>query len=236
MILDLIESLRQGAELRDVLPGILFTIIVVVFSLSFHEMSHAFMSYKLGDPTARNLGRISLNPAKHLDPIGTISMMLFGFGWAKPVPANPRHFKNPRTGMAITAVAGPISNLLLSFVAVLVYILIYRFIPIPEMDIYDLSFGYKLLFFFTELMYYFHILNLYLAVFNLLPIPPLDGSKILYLLLPSKIYYIVQQYEHIIYYVLIALLFTGFLSTPLSLACEFISNGMVNLILLIPGI
>lgn len=236
MILDLIDSLRQGAELRDVLPGILFTIIVVVFSLSFHEMSHAWAAHKMGDPTARNFGRISLNPARHLDPIGTISMMLFGFGWAKPVPVNSRYFKNPRKGMAITAAAGPISNIFLSFVTLLVYVLIYRFVPIPEAIIYDLPFGYKLLFFFTELMYYFHILNLYLAVFNLLPIPPLDGSKILYLFLPSKIYYFIQQYEHIIYYVLLALLFTGILSTPLGMACGALSRGMIKLILLIPGL
>lgn len=236
MILDLIESLKMGAELRDVLPGILFTIIVVVFSLSFHEMSHAFMSYKLGDPTARNFGRISLNPARHLDPIGTICMMLFGFGWAKPVPANPRYFKNPRKGMAITAAAGPVSNLILAFSALIIWILAYRFLPVPIEIADDTVFGQKLLYFFTELMYYFHILNLYLAVFNLLPIPPLDGSKIIYLFLPSKIYYFIQQYEHIIYYVLLALLFTGILSTPLSILCGLISDGMVNLILLIPGL
>lgn len=236
MILDLISSLRDGADIRDVLPGILFTIIVVIFSLSMHEMAHAFASYKLGDPTARNLGRITLNPAKHLDPIGTISMMLFGFGWAKPVPANSRNFKKPRTGMAITAAAGPLSNLLVSFVALLLYAIIITVVPIPIQLQPDASFATKILYFLSELIYYFHILNLYLAVFNLLPIPPLDGSKILYLFLPSKVYYFIQQYEHIIYYVLLALLFTGILSTPLSLICRLISMGMIWLVQLIPGL
>lgn len=262
MILSLFRSLNQGAELRDILPGILFTIIVVVFSLSFHEMAHAFAAYKLGDPSARNIGRLSLNPARHLDPFGAICMMLVGFGWAKPVPINTRNFKNPRRGMALSAAAGPISNLIISIVSLLLFYTVmiflrptfgelFEIVPIIATPFYyspsyilsvfaQLSLAVsvldKILLFLAELLAVFHILNLYLAVFNLLPIPPLDGSKILYMFLPSKIYYQIQKYEHIIYFVLIALLITGSLSGVLSSICVYISNAMTFVVKLIPGL
>ncbi len=236
MIYDLITSLAEGNSLRDILPGILFTIIVVVFSLSLHESAHALASYKLGDHTARNMGRISLNPSKHLDPLGTICMMLFGFGWAKPVPVNSRNFKNPRVGMAITALAGPLSNIILSFISLLIWILIERFLPVPVMIAEGVSFGEKLLYFLCILLQYFHILNLYLAVFNLLPIPPLDGSKILFLFLPPKALIFVHNNEHIFRYVLIALLVFSKASDFINVITALISNGMIWLITLIPGI
>ena len=236
MIYDLLMSLRDGAELRDILPGILFTIIVVLFSLSLHEMSHGYVAYKMGDHTARNLGRLTLNPTVHLDPIGTICMLFFGFGWAKPVPINTRNFKNPRKGILLTAIAGPVSNLLLSFISLLVFALIVSFVPTPTFIEADTAFGEKLLYFFVELLRYFHILNLYLAVFNLLPIPPLDGSKVLFMFLPSKIYFFVSRYEHIISIVLLALLYLGVLSMPITFICAYISEGMIWLISLIPGV
>ena len=236
MIYDLLMSLRDGAELRDILPGILFTIIVVLFSLSLHEMSHGYVAYKMGDHTARNLGRLTLNPSVHLDPIGTICMLFFGFGWAKPVPINTRNFKNPRKGILLTAIAGPVSNLLLSFISLLVFALIVSFVPTPIFIEADTAFGEKLLYFFVELLRYFHILNLYLAVFNLLPIPPLDGSKVLFMFLPAKIYFFVSRYEHIISIVLLALLYLGVLSMPITFICAYISEGMIWLISLIPGV
>ncbi len=262
MILSLIRELNSGAELRDIIPGILFTIIVVVFSLSFHEMAHAFAAYKLGDPTARNMGRLSLNPAKHLDPIGSICMMLVGFGWANPVPINTRNFKNPRRDMAISAAAGPISNLIISLVSLVLFYLmmillrptfgeLFAFVPdlatpfyyspayilniFSELSI-QVSVADKILLFTADLLAAFHILNLYLAVFNLIPVAPLDGSKILYMFLPSKVYFKLQQYQQIIYFVLIALLLTGTLSGLLSTACIYISEGMTFVIKLIPGL
>ena len=251
MIYDLVTSLVNGTDIRIVLPGILFTVIVVLFSLSLHEMSHGYAAYKMGDHTARNLGRLTMNPVRHLDPIGTVSMLLFGFGWAKPVPVNSRNFKKPRAGIIVTSIAGPLSNLLLSFVSIVAYALftvllmkvpseiafnpLFGFYAIRFLE-EDASFVIKVAYLFSMLLYYFHSLNLSLAIFNLLPIPPLDGSKVLFMLLPSKVYYVVQKYEHIINFVLFALLFMGYLSTPISYVCSFISNCMVGLITLIPGI
>lgn len=236
MILELLFQLKQGVPFREILPGILFTIIVVVFSLSLHEMCHAFAAYKMGDHTARNLGRMTLNPQKHLDFFGTLSMMLFGFGWAKPVPINSRNFKKPRAGIIVTSVAGPLSNLLLSFVALLLFALAVTFLDPPVAITSDIGFLGKLSYFLVELLKYFHILNLYLAVFNLLPIPPLDGSKILFMLLPYRAYAFASKYEHIIKIVLLVLLFMGYLSTPISIICDYISRGMLWVIGLIPGI
>ena len=112
--------------------AVLFAIPCVLLSLSFHEFAHAWVAYKLGDPTARNMGRLTLNPLKHLDPIGTLFMILFGFGYARPVPINPRYFKDPRKGMALTAAAGPLSNLLLAFLGALLYRLTLLLLPIVE--------------------------------------------------------------------------------------------------------
>ena len=225
-------------------------------------MAHAFAAYKLGDPTARNMGRLSLNPAKHLDPFGSICMMLVGFGWAKPVPINTRNFKKPRRDMAVSAAAGPVSNLIISLVSLVLFYLVmillrpafgnlFAFVPDLATPFYyspayilkvyaelslEVSIADKILLFTADLLAAFHILNLYLAVFNLIPVPPLDGSKILYMFIPSKIYFKIQQYEQIIYYVLIALLLTGALSGFLSNACLYISEGMSFIVKLIPGL
>ena len=117
MLINLLSNYRSGGDIQDLLIGALFTIIVVLISLCAHEVSHGLAAYKLGDPTARNLGRLTMNPSKHLDPIGTLCMVLFGYGWAKPVPVNSRYFKKPRRDMAITAFAGPLMNLLIAFVS-----------------------------------------------------------------------------------------------------------------------
>lgn len=243
MIRDLIYSLRGGAELSDVLPRILLIIVCVLIALTFHECAHGFAAYKLGDPTARNLGRLTLDPRKHLDPIGTICMMLFGFGWAKPVPVNSRYFKKPRRDMAITAVAGPVANLLLSFAAMLFYRIfatLYANASIQSATAASLqdgnSFGINLLYIVTLLFLYLHTLNLYLAIFNLIPIPPLDGSRLLFLFLPDKYYFGLMKYERIIMIVMLGLLWTGVLSLPIATLCNWISSGMAAMIGLIPGL
>lgn len=244
MILDLFYSLRSGASLRDILPDMLLIIICVLIALTFHECAHGFAAYKMGDPTARNLGRLTLDPRKHLDPIGTICMLLFGFGWAKPVPVNSRYFKKPRKGMAITAVAGPLANLLLSFVAMLFYSICLRVIYTSDfgqagMQAFlqgSVTFGFNVLRFTAEFFLYLHTLNLYLAIFNLIPIPPLDGSRLLFLFLPDKYYFALMKYERVIMIVMLALLWTGVLSFPLTTVCRWISNGMAAIIGLIPGL
>lgn len=199
---------------------IILRIPIVLLSLSIHEVAHGYAAYKLGDPTARNLGRLSLNPLKHLHPLGALCMLLFGFGWANPVPINARYFKKPKFGMAISALAGPVSNLILAFLAFVIQSYIFRF------NADAIYFGtnkliYMLLLFFTE----FFSLNIILAVFNLLPIPPLDGSRILFVFLPDKIYFGIMKYEQFISIALFISLGLGWLDGLIS----FISGIFIML-------
>ena len=207
----------------DTLIQFLFVVPCVLIALTFHEFAHGYMAYKLGDPTAKNFGRLTLNPLKHLDPIGTICMIFFHFGWAKPVPINSRYFKKPRRDMALTAAAGPIMNFILAFFGVLVCrILTKIFVAFPAQS----NFVYYIQYAALTLFSYFHMLNLSLGVFNLIPIPPLDGSRIFYIFLPQKWYFGVMKYEKYIQLALLVLLWTGLLSRPLSAAVSWISGGM----------
>lgn len=207
----------------DTLIQFLFVVPCVLIALTFHEFAHGYMAYKLGDPTAKNLGRLTLNPLKHLDPIGTICMIFFHFGWAKPVPINSRYFKKPRRDMALTAAAGPIMNFILALFGVLVCrILTKIFVAFPAQS----DFVYYIRYAALTLFSYFHMLNLSLGVFNLIPIPPLDGSRIFYIFLPPKWYFGVMKYEKYIQLALLVLLWTGLLSRPLSAAVSWISGGM----------
>lgn len=157
---------------------------VILLALSVHEYSHGMMAYRLGDPTAKYAGRLTLNPLSHLDPIGTLMLFLVHFGWAKPVPVDPRHFANPKRDMLWVALAGPASNMFLAFLSGLVI----RFINAHPGPFMGSFIGNS----FAVMMVLSLQINLALAVFNLLPIPPLDGSKVLYGLLPP-------QYEHVAY-------------------------------------
>ena len=199
----------------------------VLVTLTVHEYCHGYAAYKLGDPTARNLGRLTLNPIKHLDPLGALCMVFFHFGWAKPVPVNARYFKNPKRDFAIVALAGPLSNLVLSMFSCLAYLLLYAFVKdISFESTFALAFAQNVLDFF----YLFHLVNIGIAIFNLIPIPPLDGSRILNVVLPERTYFKIMQYERTIYYAMLGWLLLGdyvvsfLMSVPLIAANPVLSS------------
>lgn len=197
---------------------------IVLLALTVHEVSHGYAAYKLGDPTARSLGRLSLNPLKHLDPLGALCMLLFRFGWAKPVPINTRYFKKPRRDMALSALAGPLSNILMSFAAFIVSMYLFKYgchDGYVNLDILSDKIAYLLFLF----LYTFYQMNLCLGIFNLIPIPPLDGSRILFVFLPDKIYFGFMKYEQFISIALIVGLWTGLLDYPLSWVIGSIENA-----------
>ncbi len=219
--------------LTSTLIPLLFSLPAVLIALTFHEFAHGYMAYKLGDNTALYQGRLSLNPLHHLDPIGFLCMLLFRFGWARPVPINARNFKNPKRDTALTALAGPVANLLLGFIGIILYHAVLRIIlavaPNPSSD-----FTYYLQYFTLQFLGSFFSLNICLAVFNLFPVPPLDGSRIFLSLLPAKYYFGVMKYERYISLALMLLLIFGFLNTPLSIIVNYIIRGMEAIVNLIP--
>ncbi len=188
------------------ITSIVATLLAVLLAITFHETAHGFVAYKLGDQTAKNQGRLTLNPLAHLDPVGALMMFIAGFGWAKPVPVNPFYFNGDRTkGMMLVSVAGPLTNLILSFAAYFIYAAGGGFVTVPFMNV-----------FLTQMI----VLNIYLAIFNLIPIPPLDGSKILAGFLPRAAAYkyltTVEQYGFVILLVLIVFNITDMILVPIA--------------------
>ena len=190
---------------------------IVIAVLPFHEFAHAWTASKLGDRTAEVNGRLTLDPFRHIDPIGGLMILLLGFGWAKPVPVNPYNFKNRKAGMAITAAAGPISNLIAAFAGIAVYNLLWTLGPANLYTGTDLSFGIRIAF------DVFVSVNISLAIFNMIPINPLDGSRILALFLPDRISDMLEQYQMYLYMAVIALMATNVLSVPMGIA----ANGIM---------
>ncbi len=200
----------------DKITDIIIHGLVLLTAFPIHECAHALTAHWLGDDTAKNQGRISLNPFKHLDLLGAVFMLIAGFGWAKPVPINPNNFKNRKVGMALSSLAGPFSNLLLSYISIIVYkILAYVNLLQNNAVIGALS----------TVFLYSVFLNVGLAVFNLLPVPPLDGSRIFNLVLPERIYFKVMRYENVIFGILFIAIWLGFLEKPLG----FLQQGAVNI-------
>lgn len=197
----MLRQLLNSADLNSTIIILLLEIPVILISLSLHELSHGYMAYRCGDGTAKSFGRLTLNPIKHLDVIGTLFMFLFGFGWAKPVPVNTRNLRKPKRDMALVSLAGPVSNLLLAFLFAAVYMLMWKVSPedaLSGIGLVEVS-AVGLL---TVISYLGVILNVGLAMFNLIPIPPLDGSNILLSLLPQRLavrYVNIRRYTQYIF-------------------------------------
>ena len=200
--------------------GVWQTALLVAASLlciTFHETCHGYVAYLLGDPTAKNQGRLTLNPIRHVDLMGLVMMAVCHFGWAKPVPVDMRNFKNPKTGMAVTALAGPVSNVLLAYLAVLC--------SSVTMFFYQRS-GSGVSYVFLVFFYYLELISAGLAVFNVFPIPPLDGSKVFFSFLPDKTYYSLMRWEKYGMVLLVVLLLTNVLDTPLLYLRDGLTGGL----------
>ena len=206
-------------DVLDLIIKLFSRLFVVFCTMPIHEYAHALIATKLGDQTPRLAGRLTLNPMAHISPMGAIMIFLFGFGYAKPVSVNPRNFKDAKKGMALTAIAGPISNLIMGFVFI-VLATIYSNLFYAETIIFSAIFYF---------LYFAGTINVNLAVFNLLPIPPLDGSRILQLLIPAKYYYKFLEYERYITILVFILIATGVLSGPLSEISYSIIRLFVNI-------
>lgn len=206
----------------DRIANIIIHGLVLLTAFPIHESAHALTAHWLGDDTAKEQGRISLNPMKHLDLFGAIFMLLAGFGWAKPVPINPNNFKNRKVGMAVSSLAGPFSNLILSYVSIIIYkVLFYG----------NLNWNNSVVDAVSTVFLYSVFLNVGLAVFNLFPIPPLDGSRIFNLVLPENIYFKIMKYENIIFGILFIAIWLGFLDKPLN----FLQGKAVDLMNMLSG-
>ena len=204
--------------------GVWQTAVLVAASLlciTFHETCHGFAAYKLGDNTAKRMGRLSLNPLKHVDLMGLIMMALFRFGWAKPVPVDMRNFKNPKAGMALTALAGPVSNVVLAYAAVVLC----NFV----IFLADRLGNTWLLLALAQFFVYVEIISAGLAVFNVFPIPPLDGSKVLFALLSDRAYDRLMRYEKYGMGLLMVLLVTGAIDRPLGAMRDWLLTWLNSL-------
>lgn len=188
----------------DVLYYYVVRALAVLIIIPFHEAAHALVSWLLGDPTAKNAGRLSMNPLRHFDPLGTLCMLVGGVGWARPVGIDPRRFRNPKVGMAVSAAAGPAANFLLGFVCTILYKVVW-YASVGQAPQLVMDF-----------LWYMITMNISLGVFNLIPVPPFDGSRIALLFLPRSLYFRVMRYERYIMAAVLILVLLGVLNTPLN--------------------
>ena len=203
---------------QSLLYILIIRLIVALTALPVHECAHAYAAMRMGDHTAERQGRLTLNPFAHFDPIGTTAIILFGFGWAKPVPINPLNFNNPKKGMMLSALAGPLSNIGLAFLSMVFY----KLVPLLSYIGVGASFVSTLSIFF----YYAMTINISLGVFNLIPIPPLDGSPIATYFLPQRTYFKIMQYERYILIAFFLILWLGVLDMPIAFVDGLVTKGL----------
>lgn len=215
----LFSLLRSGGSFAEKLLVLLVWTFCILLSLTVHELFHGLAAHWMGDRTAKNSGRLSLNPLHHLEPVGAICLFLFGFGWAKPVPVNPWNFQHKKGGMALTALAGPLANFLLAFLARIVLILLGRL----NSDAVFVEVG-------CILCGYLTLVNLGLGIFNLIPVPPLDGSKVLGAILPNRFYFKYMDLERYGFIILIVLINLPFFNEFLYV-CENAILGFYNFVI-----
>ena len=205
-----LQSIWNGLDWSYLL-NIVLSVVPSLLCITFHEVSHGYVAYRLGDTTAKDAGRLTLNPLKHIDPMGLLMMVVFKFGWAKPVPVNMMRFRSPKRGMALTALAGPVSNFLLALLTLLAARIFCDVAAYSEANQRILDF-----------LLMVALLSIGLGLFNLLPIPPLDGSKVLFAVLPDRAYNQLMRYERYGMLLLFALVFFDVGSSAFSAAIEWV--------------
>ncbi len=208
--------------MNETILDYLIKALVLFTAVPVHECAHAWVAEKMGDDTGRKQGRITLNPFAHLTLWGSLMMILVGFGWGKPVMVDSRNFKNPKKGMVLTSLAGPASNFIMAFLSMIVYKVLAFLSYAKDSSTLDML---------ATVFVYITLINISLAVFNFLPIPPLDGSKIFNAILPEKWYFTIMKYENFIFIALIILVYSGLLDAPLS----FLQNKVIDVMLFLTG-
>lgn len=217
--MDLLRDFWNNFDLHALLQLAIRT-AAVVLCITVHELCHGYAAYALGDRTAKRAGRLSLNPLRHIDPSGFVMLLVAHVGWAKPVPVDMHHFKHPKRDMALTALAGPASNFLLALAALGGGTLLLKVWPEQT----GAAFAY--IFFF---LCYIAVLSVGLGLFNLIPIPPLDGSRLMACVLPDRLYYALMRYERWLMLAVIGLAWFGFLSGPLDFCMGRVLEGLCTL-------
>ncbi len=202
---------------------LIINVPITLIALTGHEFAHGWVSKKLGDPTPEAQGRLTMNPLAHLDPVGTLLMILTGFGWAKPVQVDPRYYKNQKRGMALTAAAGPVANFIMAFAALAVYALV--FVICSKINV-----GTAIIKSVGTFAQLFAVRNLCFMIFNIIPIPPLDGAKALGVFLPDKAYYTMLRYERYSMLLIMALSLLGVFGNVIGTGVNFVMNGMLNIL------